>query len=384
MPTTLRTRFTQLLTRALQLGFGVLLGVGIGKWLVATPVPLPLLLLALILFLTIAVHEAGHWLGSYYAGMRCYTVAVLWMYLERRATGWHFRLGKKRLGTLGYAIALPMSFDALPRQLAFFIAGGPAASLLAGLLALGLGWWGRTTTAAEAGGLYSFFEGLWLFGIGSLLTGILNLIPFTTRYGNVSDGERLRRLYRGGPEADLYEAQLRLSAASYQGLRPRHWDATLLAKLLEAPAQSAQACTAHLFAYAHHLDADALPTARHHLTCALEARQAVGPLLRQHLYCEAAYMELVHGENPAADNSPSVAQWLAAAEKIKPFTKRENHFAQAMATCSAGQWAEARHWLQVCTQATAKLCDTGSQQQGFDRIQALHTLIAQRTTAVAQ
>ncbi|MGI4740919.1 MAG: M50 family metallopeptidase [Janthinobacterium lividum] len=379
MPVAFRTRFTKALAWVFQIGLGALLGVGIGKWLVASPVPLPLVLLALVLFLTIAVHEAGHWLGSRYAGMRCYKISVLWLSLERRATGWHFRLGKNRLGALGYVIALPLGFDKLNRQMAFFIAGGPAASLLVGLPALGLGWWGRSSGAASF-----VFEGFWLFGIGSLLTGVLNLLPFTTRFGNVSDGERLRRLYRGGPAAEQHEAQLRLSAASYQGVRPRQWDAALLDKLLEAPAQSMQACLAHLFAYAHYLDAAALPTARQHLTCALKAGQAVSPLLRQHLYCEAAYLELVHGENSEADSAQNVAQWLAAAEKIKPFTKRDNHFTKAVASCSAGQWAEARQWLQVCTQETAKLCDLGGLQQGLDRIQELHTLIEQRATAVVQ
>lgn len=382
MPTAFRTRLIKFLVWSLQVGVGVLLGLGIGKWLLATPVPLPLLLLVLVFFLTIAVHEAGHWLGSRYAGLRCYTVSVLWLHLERRRTGWHFRLGKKRLGALGYVIALPIRFEELPWQMAFFIAGGPAASLLAGLPALALGWWGRT--AGTAAGAIIVVEGLWLFGIGSLLTGVSNLLPFTTRFGNVSDGERLRRLYRGGPAADQHDAQLRLSAASYQDVRPRQWDTALLAKLLEAPAPSAQACTAHLFAYAHHLDAAALPMARHHLACALEAGPAGSPLLRQHLYCEAAYMGLVHGGEIGGSGFKTITQWLAAAEKIRPFTKRDNPFAKTIAACHAGQWAEARQWLHLYAQAIAKLCDLGGQQQGFDRVRELRTLIAQRTALVAQ
>ncbi|RZK14156.1 MAG: hypothetical protein EOO56_25545 [Hymenobacter sp.] len=216
-----------------------------------------------------------------------------------------------------------------------------------------------------------------------MLLGALNLLPFTTRFGNVSDGERLRRLYRGGPAADQHDAQLRLSAASYQDVRPRHWDAALLAKLLEAPAQSAQAGTAHLFAYAHHLDAAALPMARHHLTCALAAGPAVSPLFRRHLYCEAAYMGLIHGEEIEFDGLQTITQWLAAAEKIRPFTKREAPFAKAMAACHAGQWAEARQWLHLYAQAVNKLCDLGGQQQGFDRVQELCTLIEQRTALAA-
>lgn len=362
------------------MALGSWLGVWLGRWLVHTPLAgsLAILLLALVFFTTIVVHEAGHWLGSYYAKLRCYSVSVLWLHLERRGPRWHFELGKRRLGTYGHVKAIPVQEGNLIRQMALFIAAGPAASLLAGLLALGAGWWGRSPAAlAEASqGRLFILEGLWLFGWWSLFTGLKNLYPFTISAGTGSDGKMLYQLYQGGPELVQQHATLRLTAASYQGVRPRHWDARLLAVLLEAPPHSALACSAHTYAYMHYLDAASLPTARQHLTQALACRQVAHPQLQQQLCCEAAYLALVHDQQPGV-----VADWLAAAEQAKPLGKEQRQFAAVLVACGVEQWANAHELLQTSAQEIARLHDAGGQFVEADRLRELSAFIEQRRQA---
>ena len=339
---------------------------------------LPGLLVGLAIFLAILVHEAGHWLGSRQAGLRCFAVSVLWLHLERRGDRWHFRVGQRRAGSLGHVLALPFEFHDLSRRMAVFIAAGPAASVLAGGLALVLGYGLRARFALEAGasaGAYAAVEGLLVFGAVSTWLGIINLLPYTTRQGTVTDGQHLLRLRQTGPEADRQQVLLRVLSASYQGVRPRDWEAALVAQLCATPEESAHYGSANLYAYAHYLDATAIVLARTHLARAYQARQAAGPGLERHICCEQAYMALVHDERP-----DEVPNWLAAAGRIKKFTKEEP-FSQAMASCSAGYWEQARRQLQRARQELEKSSSRGGCEQGHDRIQALLAVVEQGLNA---
>lgn len=336
---------------------------------------LPLLLPGLAFFGVVAVHEAGHWLGSRRAGLHCFAVRVGWLHLERRGAGWRWRVGARVPGTWGLVWAVPLHFRALRRRQRLFVAAGPAASLLVGAAALGLGWGLRTWVApSPAFGAWGFAaaEFLVLAGGWSVLLGLLNLLPFNSAGGYASDGAHLYLLSRPNPEAMQQRALLRLTTASHLGQRPRHWDAAVLARLLTTSSQSATYCTAHLFAYAHYLDAANLPAARQHLRTAVEARQLAGPLMRRHLYCEAAYMALVHDRQPE-----HVPLWLEAAARVKPLAGRADAFARAVEACSAERWDQARRLLQRAAQEAEKTLDLGGQAQERDRIRELAQLIEQ-------
>jgi hypothetical protein len=314
--------FQRALHWILQLAISGWAGIWLGNWLVDTQLlpALAVLLLAFVFLIAIVVHEAGHWLGSYFARLRCYAISILWLHLERQGSRWRLSLGKRRPGVNGYVKAMPVKDGNLTRQMAIFVAAGPAISLLAGLLALGAGRQLSAVTYTTQVSLF-FSEGLWLFGWWSLLIGLKNLVPFTTAAGTGSDGKMLYQLYRGGPAIVQQHATLRLNAASYQGVRPRDWDASLLAVLLDVPAQSVLACSAHTYAYMHHLDTANLATARHHLAVALEGRGVASPQLQQILCCEAAYLALIHDRDFA-----TTTEWLAAAEKARPLSKEQRHF----------------------------------------------------------
>lgn len=383
-----RTQLASPVVVGLQLLVGGALGIGLSQWLTTaakqlpyqTGILLPLLLVGVVFWLTVLVHEGGHWLGGRLTGMQCFAVAVLWVHLERREARWRLHLRKRRPGSVGHVISLPLGFEQLRRRIALFVAAGPAASLVAGGLALAAGWVlrqpYRTGVVPSHVAGYVVAELLFLFGVGSLLTGVLNALPFTTRHGNASDGERLRRLRRPGPEAELELGRFQLASYIHQGMRPRDWPATLMTQLLAAPQQPAQLCHSHFYAYAYHLDRADIGTARQHWQAAYDTHQAASPALGRALCCEAAYLAVLH------DNQPELAaQWQQAAEQLLPFKNQEACFLQALVACSAHDWPVARQHLLVCERETLKVAYAGLREQGLARIQEVHALINQHAPA---
>lgn len=383
-----RAQLASPLVVVLQLLLGGALGIALTDWLTtaAKQLPyhnstlLPLLLVGIVFWLTVLVHEGGHWVGGHLTGMRCFAVGVLWMHLERREARWRLHLRKRRPGTMGYVISLPLGFEQLRQRIALFIAAGPIASLAAGSLALAAGWVLRQPYRAGvppghvAG--YVIAELLFLFGVGSLLTGVLNALPFTTRHGNASDGERLRRLRRPGPQAELELGRFQLASYVHQGVRPRDWPATLVTQLLAGPQQPAQLCHSHLCAYAHALDRADMEAARLHWQAAYDTHQGASPAVGRSLYCEAVYLAVLH------DNQPELAaQWQQGAEQLLPFKGHEACFTQALVACSEGDWATARQQLVVCERETLKVTCAGLREQGLDRIREVHAFIKQHELA---
>ena len=361
------------------------MGVGVAQWAISASKPqhlnsmlLAVLWLWVAFILTILIHEGGHWLGSRYANLQCLAVAVLWLHLERPGLRWQLRLKKQRSGTLGQVIAIPDKFEQLRQRMALFIAAGPAASLLVGVLLLALGWVLRKPYQAElvpgSFGHYLGAELLFLVGVGSISIGLLNLLPFTTPQGNMSDGERLRRLRRPGPAADQEVNRWQLASLVHQGLRPRDWPTELLTALLAAQGAAPQLCEAHLHAYAHHLDCANISEARYHLNQAYAGCQSSKPAMRRHLTCELAYMDVVHNNRPA-----QAAQRYQEAEQILPFQQNQACFIQALVACDTGNWVAASQHLHMCELETQKVLQVGLRAQGLDRIRELQVLIRQRS-----
>lgn len=384
------SRFLAGFSKALQLVMSVALGLGIANWAMGASKPrylgsalVALLWLWLALVVAVAIHEGGHWAGSRRANLQCLTVAVLWLYFESSGQRWQLRLKKRRLGSLGHVIAVPRSFERLRQRMALFTAAGPAASLLVGLPALALGLLLRQAyqRGIPPGGTASYLwvELLFLVGAGSVFIGLLNLLPVTTAQGNVTDGERLRRLRRPGPVADQEINRWQLTALAYQGLRPRDWPSELMTRLLTTPGTSSQVCEAQLYAYAHQLDRADIAAARHHLHAAYAGCQASSLTLRRHLTCELAYLAVVH------DNQPGQAtQRYQEAQQLLAFKQNEACFIQALVACEAGDWTAARQHLQVCELEARKVVADGLRAQGLDRIKELQLLIQQRSELVNQ
>jgi hypothetical protein len=99
--------------------------------------------------------------------------------------------------------------------------GGPAASWALAIAAVALAIFGAARSQVWLSTLLTALV-FW-----SVLGGIASLSPNRGKYA-VNDGDRLRMLVRGGPQADQFVSITILLAHSVQGQRPREWDPDLV------------------------------------------------------------------------------------------------------------------------------------------------------------
>jgi hypothetical protein len=233
----------------------------------------------------ILAHEAGHVAGGQLARFRFHLLVAGPLRIGRDPATQRIRAVLNREVSLygGIAASLPTGTERLPRRLGLMVAGGPAASfLLAGTAAALLSVVEDGAPLLQAG-----------LGITMLIStglGVVTLIP--TRFsGFASDGARLLRLARGGPEAQREAAILSLMASSTGGAAPRDWPRETVRAAAAVRDGSSDECSACLLAYSHHLDRGDVTAARADLHRALELADQYPAAFVPALMAEAAFFE---------------------------------------------------------------------------------------------
>ncbi len=180
-------------------------------------------------FALIAVHELGHVLGGRLAGFRFQLLVVGPVQLrrvgDRIRPAWNRNPGLA--GGLAMSSPRPGDTERLAERMIRVVAGGPLASVALGLVGLvGMRLLPEGTLQSGSVGLMAG-SAVAMTGIGSLGIGLVTLIPGRTG-GFLTDGARLLRLLRGGPEAEGEAAMLGLIGSAMGGVRPREWSISLL------------------------------------------------------------------------------------------------------------------------------------------------------------
>jgi hypothetical protein len=268
---------------------GLLDGANLAQW---TPVEIGLAVVCLPvgLLLIVAIHEAGHSLAGALAGFRLQHVSVGPLKLQRTPAGWKARRSQNEFfAGMSHGVPGPALQEAPLRMVrrgrAIRIAGGAAANVLTGLLALGLG----VLLAGETGGIAAN-----MFGVASLVMGGINLIPFRTGSGLITDGARLGPLLRGTPEANRDVALATVRAEAYGGTRPSEWTPRWVERMLTPRDHGMTDGSTRMLAYRHALDAGRTEEARDHLAEALHLLDRLPEAQHGGLMVEAAYVEAVH------------------------------------------------------------------------------------------
>lgn len=255
----------------------------------------PLALLAVLLVLM--AHEAGHVLGGWMGGLQLQFFAVGPLRIERRGerlfVGWNRDLNL--WGGIA-AVAPPagrtMTAASLRNKMVRVVAGGPAASLLGGLLCIpGLRMLDQSPNAALC---------MTAFGFTSLLIALATLIP-TCMGGFLSDGARLLQLWKGGPEAQLWVSMAALSSLAH-GLRPKHWPAELVARMNVEDGHPYDRTLAAWLMHSYHLDREEWEPAESALRAALAGQHLVAGPVRSLLHASAAYHYAKRGNSGQARN----------------------------------------------------------------------------------
>ncbi|MEW5927964.1 MAG: hypothetical protein AB1941_10785 [Gemmatimonadota bacterium] len=338
--------------------------------------------LAALLVAVIAVHEAGHLLGGRLAGFRAMLFVVGPFRVERTGTGIRAALNRNLAIAGGLAVSVPQDTRDLRRRTLLMVAGGPGASVLVGALALALrGPLGLAALPAGAGFGHQLAAIVAaVFGVMSLGIGGATLIPGRTG-GFYTDGARILRLLRGGPDTDREVAILALMALSMGGTRARDWDPALVGQAL-APADATPfGVVGRQFAYAHALDRGDAEGARRHLEAALALEEVLPPVGRSGLLLHAAYFAAAH-DGDAARARALFAR--AGAGLMVPAYMR--WMTEAAVLLAEGDRAAAAALLERAEAGVGETLDRGSAAADLEQIRRLRALADRPAarTAVAE
>jgi hypothetical protein len=335
-------------------------------WLISVPV---------LYFLMIVTHEAGHVLGGLLARFRILSFTAKWLRITRKAGGWEIRLVKPHTKLGGMVQAMPTHTDNLRLRYSLFIAGGPAANLVIGALALYLQ---QQLAVHYAGPLtyslggYLLLNALPVFGWLSVAMGVLNLIPRNLKSGYIIDGKHLWHFLRGGPAMHQQLGLLYFQSLMYAGRRPREWDASLVAQVAAHRSNSVLDCYTHLLIYSYFLDCNDLEQLRFHLNQSLDSIATAPASVQQHVLGEAAYVAAL-----LTNNAEQARYWLNRAQAAKPFTAEEGLFARAAVAYAEGQFQESENWLRPAIKQLEESMPSGGTVQAADRLYDLQEKLQQ-------
>lgn len=282
------------------------------------------------LILALAVHEAGHLLGGRLAGFRAVVFVLGPLLVERTAGGVRAGLNRSLALYGGTAASVPEDTHDLRRRTLLMIAGGPATSILSGVLALALrGPLGLAAIPAAAGHAHVIAStATAVFGVASLLLSAVTLIPSRTG-GPHTDGRRILQLLRGGPAADQEVALLALWGLMLAGRRPREWDSALVAQALAPADGTVFDVLARQLASVYALDRGEPADARRHLDGALALEEMLPPHARPGLLVQAAYFAA------AVDGDAARARALFARAGTGPTVAPHQRLLAEAAVCLA-------------------------------------------------
>jgi hypothetical protein len=305
-------------------------------WGFAVGLPRPSLILTYIqigaaALIAIAAHECGHAVVALALGMKLRAFIVGPFHWRIRDGKWKFEFQPARLLSFGGAAGAVPSNPEQPLWHRICVsAGGPLASLYAGLIAV---WF---ALMAKGRPYEQFWNLLALIATFSLLGFAVNVIPFRFSARNdaaYSDGAKIYQFLQGGPWADLHRVFSIAGSSAVTPLRPRDFDIQAIQRTARSFTSGRQGLTLRLFASYYFLDRDMIPE-----TCGALAEA-------ESVYLESAsdisaelHTDFVFGNALLRRDAAKALQWWERMEGKKP-----THFGvDYWLAQSALRWIESR------------------------------------------
>jgi Peptidase family M50 len=258
-------------------------------------------------FLLTLLHELGHTTVGLALGMKLRAFVVGPLQFRIQSGRWTFRFEPKAILLGGGATGVvPASASFARWRFLWMTVAGPLANLLTGLLALEIAFRADANSRVQAGGL------LELFGVFSLATCALNLIPFRTR-ANYSDGARIYQLLSAGPWGDFHQVAALVGSSLVTELRPKDYGLRAIERAASGIAMGDQGLLLRLYAHEYYLDWGQLNEAGRTLK---EAEK---------IYCESAsgisaelHTSFIFGSAYVLRDAAAARQWWERMEAKKP------------------------------------------------------------------
>ena len=247
--------------------------------------------------LAVLVHELGHVLLGRVNGF-------VFHWLSVGPFKWQMVKGRLRFGwntvsapTGGKAFCVPAGAHDLRRRYLAYTAGGPLASALFAVVAMGTG----ALLPATLSGVGQVLGGaLVLSGVLSAALGLITLLP--SRTGSFySDGSRLWNLWRNSSGGQMELAVLSVMAASMAGTRPRAWDRHLLDAAAALPQEGHFKLFVFHYLYLISLDHGQIAEADRYLSAYRERLHLMPAAFHGSVWLESAFFAAAYQhDGPAA------------------------------------------------------------------------------------
>lgn len=305
----------------------------------------------------VLVHEAGHALTGKLQGMRVRAFVVGPFQWRIREGRWRFQLRLADFLATGGSTAVVPTDPHQPRNHEIrMIAGGPAASLGGGLVALAF------LLTAPGHAWQDEWRLLALFVTFSLLAAVVNLVPFRTRT-SYSDGAQLGQLLSGGPWGDYHHALGIVGSSLVTPLRPRDFDIAAMQRAAEIIREGVRGTHLRLLEYCYYLDHGQLREATLAVNEAEEKAQEVLGALPVELYSDFVFAKAF----VQRDADGTRTWWARLAEKIpsEADANADQWLARAAALWMDGKMAEAKQAWERGYAVAERLPDAGAYD--FDR-----------------
>jgi hypothetical protein len=330
--------------------------------------------LLLVLFpLLILWHEIGHILGGRAVGFKPLLLIVGPFRWQKEEGRWKVSVNTRSAMAGGLAACVPTDQHDLARRTAALIAGGPLASF-AGAVA-GIGIWAALPdlTASSPLSLVGVYALLACFGFGNLLLGFTSIVPARTS-GFYSDGARLLRIWRGGPELDREVALLVLTGMTIGGMRPRDWDPDLVRRGVGDADDSLFHVMGVQLALSHALDRGDAETSLELTEDLLRLQHVLAPLVQPALRLVASYVVARHGNDPRR-----ARELLDRSGGGLLIDRHARHVSIAAVAWVEGNPELAARELDLAEAELPRAIDRGAAIAAADRIRDLRALLAQHT-----
>lgn len=238
--------------------------------------------------LSIACHELGHVFGGWASDMRLNSLAVGPFEWRRRGGQWGFQFQQAHfLSARGATGLVPAHLNNLCSRQVFSIAAGPAASLLAGSVAL------VATLTAKGAPWEPAWNVLSLMATFSLLGFISNLIPMRPE-DQYSDGAQIVQIVSRGPWADVHAASSMVASTLVTPLRPRDLDIGVIERACQFLTTGREALLLRMYAYLVYLDSGRLPEALKALEEAEQIYDSVAALIPAPLHTDFIFANALY------------------------------------------------------------------------------------------
>jgi hypothetical protein len=275
--------------------------------------PFYVLQVVFVIFLVLAIHEAGHALAGMALRMKLIGFAVGPFQWFKAYGRWKFTFrAAGMLAFVGQTMVAPTTMENFRNRKVLQVAGGPAASLLAGLAAAAI-------ILTSSGRPWAFeWSVLAIFFTITTLAGILNLIPFGSK-SMYSDGAKLFQLLSGGLWTDYHRAMGIVSSISVTAIRPRDYDIATIEQAAGRIAQGNDELFMHLCSYSYYFDSGRLAEAAASIEKA-EASCSAWSLEPQAEGCSI----FVFGHALVRHDAEAAGRWWQRMESAKSFHFTEN------------------------------------------------------------